>query len=123
MKQPVFFVVVFFGSAVTPYQMRASVADGSPVLRKMSLTSGPDTRPSMSLSVLLKRSSYFALSAGDTTHCKEVGGRKNTPFRASSIGNTCDEAVRYYQGLPWRHFWYSCSFERHTELANWKSFL
>lgn len=62
--------------------MRASVADGSPVLRKMSLTSGPDTRPSMSLSVLLKRSSYFALSAGDTTHCKVVGG-KNTSFRVN----------------------------------------
>lgn len=55
--------------AIPTYQIRASVAEGSPVLRKISLTSGPDTRPSMSPSVLLNSSSYFALSAGDTTHC------------------------------------------------------
>lgn len=36
--------------------------------------------------------------------------------------NACDEAI-LCQSLPWHHFWYSCSFERHTELANWKSFL
>lgn len=55
--------------AVPTNQIRASVAEGSPVLRKISLTSGPDTRPSMSPSVLLNSSSYFALSPGDTTHC------------------------------------------------------
>lgn len=53
---------------VISYQIRASVAEGSPVLRKISLTSGPDTSPSMSPSVLLNTSSYLALSAGDTTH-------------------------------------------------------
>lgn len=54
---------------ISAYQIRASVADGSPVLRKISLTSAPDTKPSMSLSVLLNSSSYFAFSAADTTHC------------------------------------------------------
>lgn len=54
---------------VLTHQIRARVAEGNPVLRKISLTSGPDTRPSMSPSVLLKSSSYLALSAGDTTHC------------------------------------------------------
>lgn len=57
--------------AIPTNQIRASVAEGSPVLRKISLTSGPDTRPSMSPSVLLNSSSYFALSAGDTTHCTD----------------------------------------------------
>lgn len=64
--------------AVLAYQIRASVAEGSPVLRKISLTSGPETRPSMSPSVLLNSSSYFALSAGDTTHC--AGKTKGDAF-------------------------------------------
>ena len=58
------------------YQMRASVAEGRPVFRKMSRTSGPDTRPSMSPSVLLNSSSYLAFSAGETTHWEEPGHRE-----------------------------------------------
>lgn len=107
-----------FGSAAAAYQMRASVAEGSPVLRKMSLTSGPDTRPSMSPSVLAKSSSYFALSAGDTTHCKDVGVR-NPSCNAPSAKAVQRGAPS--RSLPWHHFSYSCSFERHTEPANWKS--
>lgn len=51
------------------HQMCAKVADGKPVFRNMSLTSAPDTKPSLSLSVLVNNSSYLALSEGDTTHC------------------------------------------------------
>lgn len=54
---------------MTSHQMRAKVADGKPVFRNISRTSAPDTKPSMSLSVLVNKSSYLAFSAGDTTHC------------------------------------------------------
>lgn len=104
--------------AITPYQIRASVAEGNPVLRKMSLTSGPDTRPSMSPSVLLNTSSYFALSAGDTTHC-EVKETKHF-ISISSIAFTQRSTTT--KSLPSHYFLYSCSFERHTELANLRSF-
>lgn len=62
--------------------MRASVAEGRFDLRKMSLTSGPDTNPSISLSLLVKSSSYLALSAGETTHCKHTNNSVDYSFQS-----------------------------------------
>lgn len=102
---------------VQTHQIRASVAEGSPVLRKISLTSGPDTRPSMSLSVLLKSSSYLALSAGNTTHCH---GKKTTFSKTDSERH--DSASKQVN-LLLCFVSFSCSLETHTELPSLKSFL